>query len=86
MRARDRLVQALADLPRRMADEDRQYRDRVIAEFGGVMQALADEMVRLRRGIALLAEAIDWMKKGAPFGMIPPGPHWKPRSEDADGR
>ena len=47
MRARDRLLQALADLPRRMAEEDRQNQDRVIAEFGGNMQVMAAEVLRL---------------------------------------
>jgi len=65
--------------------EEQRQRDQVIAEFGGDMHAMAAEMVRLRRGLAQVAEAIDWMKRGAPFAMLPPGPHWKPKSEQADG-
>ena len=51
-------------------------------------QAMADEILRLRHGLARLAEAINWMKAGAPFGMIRPGPYWKPKSklEQADVR
>jgi hypothetical protein len=45
MQARDRLAQNLADLPRRMAQEDRQNQDRVIAEFGGNPRAVADEIL-----------------------------------------
>jgi len=49
---------------------------------------MADEILRLRHGLARLAEAINWMKAGAPFGMIRPGPYWKPKSklEQADVR
>src|SRR5262249_61302145 len=72
MRARDRLVQALADLPRRMAEEDRQNQDRVIAEFGGDMQAMAAEVLRLRHGLARLAEAIRLIQRGAPLFAFNP--------------
>ena len=40
-------------------------------EFGGNPQAMADEILRLRYGLAQLAEA-NWMKLGAPFVMMPP--------------
>ena len=42
-------------------------------EFGGNPQAMADEILRLRYGLAQLAETIKWMKLGAPFVMMPPG-------------
>jgi hypothetical protein len=58
--------------------EEQQRRDRVIAEFGGDPQAMADEVLRLRHGMAQLGRAIDWLKRGAPCIVIPPGPHWKP--------
>ena len=85
MRARDSLALRLADLPRRMAEEDRQNQDRVIVEFGGDPRAMADEILRLRHGLARLAEAISLMQQGAPFAMVRPGPHWKPKSEQAHG-
>jgi hypothetical protein len=85
MRARDRLAQRLADLPRRMAEEDRQKQDQVLAEFGGDPRAMADESLRLRHGLARLAEAISLMQQGAPFAMIRPGPYGKPKAEQADG-
>jgi hypothetical protein len=45
---------------------------------------MADEILRLRHGLARLAETIDWMKNGAPFAMILPGPYWKPKPEEGD--
>jgi len=85
MRARDSLAQRLVDLPRQMAEEDRQNQDRVIVEFGGDPRAMADEILRLRHGLARLAEAISLMQQGAPFAMIRPGPYGKPKAEQADG-
>jgi hypothetical protein len=78
MRARDQLAQNLAELPRRMAQERTQNQDRVIAEFDGNLRAMADEILRYRRGLSLLGQGIDWMKSGAPFALLPPGSHWKP--------
>ena len=52
-------------------------------EFGGNPQAMADEILRLRYGLAQLAEA-NWMKLGAPFVMMPPGPYRKSKPEQAD--
>ena len=75
MRARDSLAQRLADLPRRMAEEDRQNQDRVIAEFGGDAAAMADEILRYRRVLKHLAQAVAWAAQGEPFGLIAPGPH-----------
>jgi hypothetical protein len=90
MQARDRLAQNLADLPRRMAQEDRQNQDRVIAEFGGNPRAMADEILCLRRGLKLIAEAVGWAQRSAPFALIRSGPHWRPRaggvpSPESDG-
>ena len=58
--------------------------DQVTVEFGGNPPAMADEIPRLRYGLARLAEAINWMKLGAPFIMMPPGPYWKSKPEEAD--
>jgi hypothetical protein len=81
MRAYDRLAERQAE--EREAQQERR-RDQVLAEFGDDSWRMADEILRLRAGLAQLAEAIDWMKKGAPFGMISPGPHWKPKSEQTN--
>jgi hypothetical protein len=41
--------------------------------------ALADEILKYRRAVGLLAKAIGWADAGAPFALIAPGPHWRPR-------
>jgi hypothetical protein len=84
MRARERRAQEWAAFRRQRDFEEQQRRDQVLAEFGGDPQALAEEILRLRHGLSLLAKGIDWMKKSAPFAMIPPGPLWKPKSDGAD--
>jgi hypothetical protein len=84
MRARDRLEQKLAARRREREQEEQRDRDWVIAEFGSDAQMLAEEILRLRHGLALVAKAINWMKAVAPFAMIPPGPYWKPKPEEAD--
>ena len=48
-------------------------RDQVTVEFGGNPQAMADEILRLRYILVQFAEAINWMKLGAPFVMLLPG-------------
>ena len=50
-------------------------RDRVIAEFGGDPQRLADEILRHRCVLKHLAQALAWAAQGEPFGLIAPGPH-----------
>jgi hypothetical protein len=74
---RDRLEQNLAACRRQREQEEQQRRDQVVAEFGGDLNAMADEILRYRHGLAQVAEAIGWMKSGAPFAMIPPGPAMK---------
>jgi hypothetical protein len=49
------------------------------------MHALADELLKYRRAVKLLAEAIGWADAGAPFALISPGPYWRPRrTSDGD--
>jgi hypothetical protein len=43
------------------------------------MHALADGILKYRRAVGLLAKAISWAGVGAPFALIAPGPHWRPR-------
>ena len=83
MRARDQLAQRWAEHKEARDREEARRRDQVIAEFDGDLRALADEILRLRHGMTQLADAIEWMKKGAPFAMIAPGP-WEPKPEEAD--
>jgi hypothetical protein len=42
----------------------------VIAEFGGDPQAMAAEILRYRLGVAQVVDAIEWMRRGAPFATI----------------
>jgi len=56
----------------------------VITEFDAgdheaTMHALADEILKYRRAVRLLAEAIGLADAGAPFGVLGPGPLWRPR-------
>jgi hypothetical protein len=37
---------------------------------------MAAEILEYRRAVRLLAKAMD---AGAPFALIAPGPHWRPR-------
>jgi hypothetical protein len=71
----------------------------VITEFDAgnseaTLYALADEILKYRRAVRLLAKAIGWADAGAPFGVAGPSPYWRPRrtsempgvtSDDADG-
>jgi hypothetical protein len=61
----------------------------VITEFDvgdpdATMHALADEILRYHRALRLLATAIGWAIAGAPFGLIAPGPYWRPRRTSED--
>ena len=43
------------------------------------MHALANEILKDRRAVKLLAKAIGWADTGAPFALIAPVPRWRPR-------
>ena len=52
----------------------------VITEFDAgdpeaTMHTLADEILKYRRAVKLLAKAIGWAETGAPFALINPGPY-----------
>jgi hypothetical protein len=73
-----------AEHRRRRDEEERRQRVMVITEFDAgdpeaTMHALADEILRYRRALRLLATAIGWASTGAPFGLFPPGPFRRPR-------
>jgi hypothetical protein len=56
----------------------------VITEFDAgdpdaTMHALADEILRYRLALRQLARAIGLAEAGAPFGVLSPGPLWRPR-------
>jgi hypothetical protein len=56
----------------------------VIAEFDAgdpeaTLHALADEILKYRRAVRLLAKAIGWADAGAPCALVAPGPRRHPR-------
>jgi hypothetical protein len=76
---------------RQREEEDRRQRVTVITEFDAgdpkaTMHALADEILKYRRALRLLATAVGWVSTSAPFGLIAPGPLWCPRrTSEGDG-
>jgi hypothetical protein len=57
---------------------------KLIAEFDAgdpeaTLHALADEILKYRQALRLLAKAVSWAEAGAPFALIAPGPYWRPR-------
>jgi len=88
--AAERCAEQLAEHRRQREEEDRRQRVAVIAEFGAgdpeaTLHALAGEVLRHRDVLRLLAEAIGWAAAGAPFGLLPPGPLWRPRGRTSEG-
>jgi len=76
-----------AEHRRQCAEEERQSRVMVITELDAgdpeaTLHALADEILKYRRAVRLLAKAIGWADAGAPFALIAPGPlrQWKGRT------
>ena len=87
--AQDRMTRPLSTFPRfsperRQRDgEKRRQRVKVITEFDArdpeaTLHALADEILKYRRAVGLLAKAIGWADAGAPFALIAPGRYWRP--------
>jgi len=82
--ARKQQAEQWAEHRRRREEENQQQRVMVITEFDAgdpeaTLHALADEILRYREALRLLARAIGWAETGAPFGLFPPGPLWRPR-------
>jgi hypothetical protein len=75
--ATERRAQHFAEFKREREKEDQARRDQVVAEFHGDLQAMATEILRLRRGVAQIADGIQWLRAGAPFGVLGPGPYWR---------
>ena len=83
-KAAERWAEQRAEHRRQREEEERQSRVMVITEFDtgdpeATMHALADEVLKYRRAVRLLAEAIGLTDAGAPFALIAPGPRWRPR-------
>jgi hypothetical protein len=82
--ARKQRAEQWAEYWRQRDEAERQQRVMVITEFDAgdseaTMHALADEILKNRRALRLLAKAIGWADAGAPFALISPGPYWRPR-------
>jgi len=84
-RAAERRAEQWAENRRQRAEEERRQRVMVITEFDAgdseaTLHALADEILKYRLALRLLAQAIGWADAGAPFAIIPPGPYWHPKA------
>ena len=44
-----------------------------------VVVRLASEILFLRDQIRRIAQVVELVQAGKPFGLIPPGPYWRPR-------
>ena len=82
--ARKQQAEQLAENRRQREEEQRQSRVMVITEFDAgdpeaTMHALADEILKYRRAVGLLAKAIGWADAGAPFALIAPGRYRHPK-------
>ena len=83
-RAAERRTEQWAEHRRQHEEEERRQRVMVITEFDAgdpetTMHAMATEILEYRRVLRLLAKAIGLADAGAPFGVIGPGPDWRPR-------
>jgi hypothetical protein len=83
---RGKLAESLCQ---RKRDEQRRRMD-VIAEFeatdaAATLQAMAAEILRYRRTLAQLADAIEWAQAGTPFVTIKGGPYRPTRGDGAPG-
>src|SRR5215470_16034786 len=73
--AAEQRVEQWVEHRRQHEEEDRRQRAMVIAEFDAgdpeaTAHALANEILRYREALRLLAKAIGWAQAGAPFGLI----------------
>jgi hypothetical protein len=80
--ARKQLAEQWAERRRQRDEEERRRRVMVITEFDAgdpeaTLHALADEILKYRRAVGLLAKAIGWADVGAPFAIISPGRYWR---------
>ena len=77
--ARKRRAEQWAEHRQQRDEEERRQRVMVITDFDAgdpeaTMHALADEILKYRRALRLLADAVGWASAGAPFGLIAPRP------------
>ena len=82
--AAERRAEQWAERRRQHEEEERQNRVMVITEFDAgdseaTLHAMAEAILEYRRVLRVLGRAVDLAKVGAPFGVIGPGPGWRPR-------
>jgi hypothetical protein len=84
--ARKQPAERLDECRRRHDEEERRQRVIIITEFSigsedpeATMHAMAGAILEYRRVLGMLGRAVDLAKVGAPFGLFPPGPLWRPR-------
>jgi hypothetical protein len=82
--AAQRRAQRFAEFKRQREQEEQEHRDTVIAEFRADPRAMADEIRRLRRGLAQMAKVVGWMQVGRPFTVIGPGPASPARRDNSE--
>jgi hypothetical protein len=58
--------------------------DAVLNEFSGNPRALAAEICYLRHAFGRIADAVDRVKAGMLFELLPYGPHGRPKGEGND--
>jgi hypothetical protein len=78
--ARKQLAERWTEHRRQCAEEEQRQRVMVITELDAgdpeaTLHALADEILKYRRALRLLATAIGWASTGAPFALIAPSPY-----------
>jgi hypothetical protein len=83
-RAAERRAEQWAELRRRRDEEERRQRVMVITEFDAgdpeaTMHAMATEILRYRLCVRQFADAIELTRAGAEFGLLRPGPSWRPK-------
>jgi hypothetical protein len=82
--ARKQRARQWAEHRRQREEEDRRQCVMVITEFDAgdpeaTMHAMAAQILRYRLCVRQLADAIGLIRAGAEFGLIRPGPSWRPR-------
>jgi hypothetical protein len=70
--------------PKPIADFKEQYErnrqaeiDLIVAEFGGDPARMAEALLYYRHWLRQLVDAGELIRRGEPFAIIGPGPHWK---------
>jgi hypothetical protein len=82
--ARKQRAEQWAEQRRRRDEEERRQRVTVITEFDAgnpeaTMHAMAAEILRFRLCVRQLTDAIELTRAGAEFGLVRPGPSWRPK-------